>query len=304
MAPGILLAVASFGFFSGMDVLVKLLSARYAVPQIIFFNCIFSLMPILVYAAATGGIIDNVRTRRFGMHLLRSCIGVVGGISAFYAYSRMPLADAYALAFAAPLFITALSVPILKEQVGWRRWSAVGVGFIGVLVMLRPGAGVIDIGAFAALGGALCYSINMLIARGMRGTEKPVSFAFYSTIISLGANGVLTAFVWVPPTLPDIGMHAAAGLISGCSVIALLTAFRLAPAAVVAPFQYTQMLWGVLAGYLIWGVVPDVWLGVGAAIVIASGLYILYRETVLGRGVAAKTVSPAAGTVRSPQAAE
>ena len=195
-------------------------------------------------------------------------------------------------------------MPILKEQVGWRRWSAVGVGFIGVLVMLRPGAGVIDIGAFAALGGALCYSINMLIARGMRGTEKPVSFAFYSTIISLGANAVLTTFVWVPPTWPDIGMHAAAGLISGCSVIALLTAFRLAPAAVVAPFQYTQMLWGVLAGYLIWGVVPDVWLGVGAAIVIASGLYILYRETVLGRGVAAKTVSPAAGTVRSPQAAE
>lgn len=303
-ASGIMLAIGAFAFFSVMDVLVKLLSARYSVPQIIFFNCVFSMMPILAYAAMTGGIYNNVRTTRMRMHLMRSCIGVVGGMSGFYAYSRMPIADAYALAFAAPLFITALSVPILKEQVGWRRWTAVGVGFAGVLVMLRPGAGVVDIGAFAALGGAFCYSVNMLIARRMRGTEKPVSFAFYSTLTSLVVSAGILPLVWVAPTAGDIGLHAAAGLIAGGSVIALLTAFRQAPAAVVAPFQYSQMIWGVLSGYLIWGFVPDVWLGVGAAIVIGSGLYILYRETVLGRGAAAKAVSPAGGTVRVEVAVE
>ncbi|WP_119679259.1 DMT family transporter [Indioceanicola profundi] len=298
IAGGIMLAVGAFALYSMMDVAVKLLAGRYAVPQIIFFNCIFSLLPILAYAAMTGGVVNNVRTRRPGMHMLRSGISVVGGLCTYFAYSRMPIADAYALAFTAPLFITALSVPILGEQVGWRRWTAVGVGFAGVLVMLRPGAGVIDIGAFASLGGALCYSVNMLIARMMRGTEKPVSFAFYATVVNLLANGLLLSFVWVPPTLQDIGVHAAVGLIGGCAVIALLTAFRQAPAAVVAPFQYSQMAWGVLSGYLIWGYVPDIWLGVGAAIVIGSGLYILYRETVVGRGVAAKVVSPAAGTVR------
>jgi len=290
LAGGLALAVTAFACFSLMDVVIKMLAGRYAVPQVIFFQALFSLVPILGYAALTGGVLNNIRTRRPRMHLLRAVLGVVGSFCAVYAYSRMPIADAYALGFSAPLFITALSVPILKEVVGWRRWTAVAVGFAGVLVMLRPGAGIVDVGAFAALGGALCYSINMLLSRMMRGTERAVSFAFYGTCASLTVTATLLPAVWITPAWGDLGMAAVAGGLGGSAVIMLLNAFRAAPAAVVAPFQYTQMVWGITYGYLFFGDRPDGWLLLGAAIVIGSGLYILYRETVVGRGVAGKGV--------------
>jgi len=289
---GILMAAISFGMFSFMDVLIKIGASRYAVPQVLFFHTLFSLIPILAYAAFKGGIWANIRTQRPGMHALRACISVTGSFCAVYAYSRLPIADAYALGFAAPLFITALSVPILKEQVGWRRWTAVGVGFIGILVMLRPGAGIIDLGAFAALGGALCYSLGMIIARLMRGTEKAVSFAFYSCIATLTVSGSSLPAVWVTPAPVDLLLPLASGALGGAAIILLLNAFRTAPAAVVAPFQYSQMIWGILYGYLFFGDLSDGWLFVGAAIVIGSGLYILYRETMLGRG--AVTAVPSA----------
>lgn len=284
---GLVLAAGAFALFSVLDVIVKLLTAGYAIPQIIFLNAAFALATILTYAALRGGIVRNLRTRRVGLHAVRASMGVLSGFCTLFAFSRMPIADVYTLAFSAPLWITALSVPILKEKVGWRRWTAVGVGFLGILIILRPGAGVIDLAAFAALGGAFFYSMGMLISRFMRGTESSVSFAAYSSIAGLLVTAPMLPFVWQTPTLTHFGMSAISGTIGGVALICLLTAFRQAPASFVAPFQYTQLLWGVLYGYLVFGTVPDPWMVLGGGIVIGSGLFILYRETVLGRQVAA-----------------
>jgi drug/metabolite transporter (DMT)-like permease len=283
---GILLAVCAFAMFSFLDVVIKLLTTRYPVPQLIALHCLFSLLPVLFYATRTGGILVNIRTQRPGMHLVRAGSSVTAGLCATYAISRMPVADVYAFTFSAPLFITALSIPLLGETVGWRRWTAVAVGFGGVLVMLQPGRQAIDVGALLALGAALFYSISMLIARKMRGTESSVSFAVFSSLAGLGVNLPVALSGWTPPSLIDLGASALGGVVGGAALIMLLTAFRRAPAAVVAPFQYTQMVWGILFGLLIFGTVPDENRLLGSAIVIASGMYILYRETILGRPTA------------------
>lgn len=288
---GILLAFLAFAGYSVMDVTVKMLVKHYAVPQVIVFNSLFAFGPILAYAMISGGLWRNLRTRRPGMHLARAACGMCSGFLGFYAYSQMPIADVYALAFTAPLFITALAVPILKEPVGWRRWTAVGVGFLGVMVMLRPGSGLLNPAAFAALGGAFFYSIGMLITRLMRGTESSVSFAFYSTLGGVLVYGSMLPWLGQMPTLPHLGLSALGGTFCGVAFVCLLTAFRKVPAAVAAPFQYTQIIWGVLYGYVFFGDRPDGMLFVGVAIVIASGLYILYRETLLGRQVAAQPVA-------------
>lgn len=291
---GILLAFLAFAGYSIMDVTVKMLVKHYSVPQVIVFNNLFAFGPILTYAIISGGLWRNLRTRRPGMHLARACCGLCSGFLGFYAYSKMPIADVYALAFTAPLFITALAVPVLKEPVGWRRWTAVGVGFLGVMVMLRPGSGLLNPAAFAALGGAFFYSIGMLITRLMRGTESSVSFAFYSSLCGLLVYGSMLPWLGQMPTLPHLGLSALGGTFCGIAFVCLLTAFRKVPAAVAAPFQYTQIIWGVLYGYIFFGDRPDGMLFVGVAIVIASGLYILYRETLLGRQVAAQPVADGA----------
>ncbi|MFY8095623.1 MAG: DMT family transporter [Niveispirillum sp.] len=284
---GIALAVVAFALYSGMDVTIKLLTKTYSVPQVIALNSLFALGPILAYAAMFGGLYNNLRTRRPIYHVIRAGCGLFSSFFAFWAYSRMPIADAYALAFTAPLFITALAVPILKEPVGWRRWSAIGVGFAGVLVMLRPGSGLINLGSLAVLAGALFYSVGMLVTRLARNTETSVSFAFYATLASGTVFGAMTPWLGRMPTLHDLGLSALGGTLCGVAFVCLLTAFRKVPAAVAAPFQYTQIIWGVLFGYLIFGDVPDRTLFIGLAIVISSGLYILYRETLLGRQVTA-----------------
>jgi drug/metabolite transporter (DMT)-like permease len=289
---GIAFAALGFALFSVMDGLVKWLSADYPVPQLIFFNAVFSLVPVAIVTAAGGGGLRRLRTRRLHWHLLRGGFALLGTGGCFYAFSRMPLADAYAIIFAAPLLVTALSVPILGEPVGWRRWTAVAVGFAGVLVMLRPGAGVVGLGALGALVGSLSFSSGVLLVRWAGRRESALAFVFYTNlVIALGGASLLpTGFV--APTLPDLGLMTVAGLLNGTAMLLVVSAFRWAPAAVVAPFQYTQMLWGVLLGYLVWGDVPDRALLLGGGIVIASGLYILHRETL--RRVPA--VAPAAAT--------
>ncbi|MFV3075144.1 DMT family transporter [Niveispirillum fermenti] len=285
---GIALAFVAFALYSVMDVTVKLLAREYSVPQVIALNSFFALWPILIYAAITGGLYNNLRTRKPIYHAIRSGCGVISSFLSFWAYSRMPIADVYALAFTAPLFITALAVPMLKEPVGWRRWTAVGVGFIGVLVMLRPGGGLITTASFAVLAASFFYSIGMLVTRFARNTESSVSFAFYATLTTGVVFGGMMPWLGRMPTLPDLGLSMLGGTLCGIAFVCLLTSFRKVPAAVAAPFQYTQIIWGVLYGYLIFGDRPDRTLFVGLAIVIGSGLYILYRETVLGRQVTSR----------------
>lgn len=275
----ILLAIFCFGI---MDSLIKWLSAGYGTWQIIFFRALFSLLPIAVLLARDGGI-AGLRTDRPWSHIIRALVGTVAIFCFFYSFANLPLADVYAISFAAPLIVTALSVPLLKEHVGWRRWTAVLVGFAGVLVMLRPGAGVVSGAALVCLLGTVFYALTMIFVRHLSRTETNAAIVFYymATLTVVGAVAMLPA--WRTPGALDFALLAATGIIGGVAQLSLTQAFRLAPPSLLAPFEYTGMIWAVSFGYLFFGEVPDAAIWIGVAIVIASGLYIIHRETVLAR---------------------
>jgi drug/metabolite transporter (DMT)-like permease len=252
------------------------------VPQLVVSNALFALIPIAAVVVGRGGL-PQLRTSRLGLHVLRGGLGTVAGLLGFHAYSQLPLADAYAIIFATPLLITALSVPILGETVGWRRWSAVLVGFAGVLIMLRPGASPIGPGALAALGAACASACAILLVRKLSATETTTSIAFYSNVTAVAVIGAGFGSSFAMPSLQHLALMAASGLIGGSALLILIAAYRRSPAALVAPFQYTQMIWALVLGALFWGDQPEAAMLLGASIVAASGLFILYRETALGR---------------------
>jgi len=299
IGAGIGLGALAFALFTAMDTMIKWLSAGYPVHELVFTNALFSLVPVGLVSLRRGGI-ARLRTRRLQLHVLRGLCGLAGGLLAFYAYSQLPLADAYSIIFATPLLITALSVPILGEQVGWRRWSAVGIGFLGVLIMLQPGAAPIGPGSIAALAAACCSAFSILLVRKLSTTESTAAIALYSNLTVVVAMGALLPFGMTVPNLPDFLLMAASGLVGGTALLVLIAAYRRAPAALVAPFQYSQMVWAIAIGFLIWRDVPDPAKLLGAAIVAASGLFILYRETTLGRRPTASLhPNAAAGNVRT-----
>lgn len=270
--------------FTGMDGLVKWVAQSHPTGQIVFFRNLFAFLPILLVVGRSGGI-AVLHTRRIGGHLLRGVIGVAAMACFFGAYALLPLGDAVAIGMSGPIFMTALSMPLLGEPVGPRRWTAVVIGFLGVLVMTRPGAGVLDPGALLALGGALFYALAMVTIRHLSRSEHPTTIVFYFTLFATLAAAVSLPFgQWVTPaSWIDFALLAMIGLIGGVAQFAMTHAFRLAPVAIVAPFDYLAVVFAMLIGYVVWGDVPDLWIVTGAAVVIASGLYILHRETVLAR---------------------
>jgi len=282
MSTGILLSLGAYGLFTLMDASIKLLGSRYHVVQVVFFNALFGLATVTLIAALRGQL-AGVRSPQWRLHLLRWAIGLPGGLAIFWAYPRMPLADVYAILFAAPLFMTALSVPVLGETVGWRRWSAVLVGFVGILVILRPASGLFGPPAFAALFGALVHACNMLLLRRMRGIDPPEAFGIWGNGLSVIATGSLLPWLWRAPTASDLALHGFAGAIAGSGFLLLVLAHAKAPVAVLAPFQYSQMLYGIALGALLFGDLPDPATLAGATIVVGSGLYIFHREAVRGR---------------------
>ena len=275
---GIVFMLAAVACFVVMDALIKWLSATYPTLQVVFFRSLFALVPIAVLIAQQGGI-ARLRTGRPGLHALRCIVGFGSMLCFFHAFRVMPLADVIAIGFAAPLFVTALSVPLLKEKVGVRRWSAVVVGFVGVLIMVRPGADIFEVGAGIALLGTVLYSLAMILMRDLGRTDSTAAITFYFTMSGTIVAGLAMPFTWVQPAGFDWALLILVGLIGGVAQLLMTQAFRLTPVAVIAPFDYTAMLWGTALGYMVWGEVPDALLWVGAAIVAASGLYIVYRET-------------------------
>jgi drug/metabolite transporter (DMT)-like permease len=275
---GIAMMLAGIAGFAVMDATIKWLTAEYPVPQVIALRSWFGL-PILILLAMREGGLPALRTHRPLVHIGRFLLVLLLSLSFFWALSMMKLVDAIAIAFAAPIIITALSVPLLREPVGLRRWIAISVGFCGVLIMLRPGTGVFQWVSLAALGSAIVYALLMITTRAFKSTESTASLMLYPQLgISL-TGIVMVYFFWVTPTLLDLALFAFAGFFGSIGVMCLTHAFRLAPAAVIAPFEYTALLWAILLGYLLWGELPDSITLLGASIVIASGLYIVYRET-------------------------
>ncbi|MSP83797.1 MAG: DMT family transporter [Alphaproteobacteria bacterium] len=276
--------LGSLLIFGTMDALIKWTSATYPTIQVVFFRSIFAFVPIAMFLARSGGL-ATLRTRRPLDHAGRSLVGLSSMLLFFWAFKLMPLADVIAIGFAGPIFLTALSVPLLRENVGVRRWSAVAVGFIGILIMVRPGAGVITTLALIPVLGALGYAFAMIFVRRLSRTESIGAIVFYFTVTSTTVSALGLPFGWVTPSLLDFGLLASIGLCGGFAQLMMTRAFQLAPASVIAPFEYSAMIWGVLFGWVIWHEVPSPAITVGAAIVIASGIYILHREAVLARRV-------------------
>ena len=278
-ALGIALMLAGIAGFAVMDATIKWLTADYPVAQIVALRSWFGL-PLLCLFALYGSGVKALKTRRPLVHVGRYLLVLALSFSFFWALSQMKLVDAIAITFAAPIFITALSVPLLKEPVGLHRWVAISVGFGGVLVMLRPGAGVFQWAALVVIGSAVVYALLMITTRAYKATESTAALMLYPQLGMTLTGIVLAPFFWVTPSLVDLGLFAIAGLFGSVGVMCVTHAFRLGPAAVISPFEYSALIWATLLGYFLWGELPDAITLVGAAIVTLSGLYIIYRETI------------------------
>ena len=277
---GIVLRVSAMVCMALLSALVKWCGDR-GVPvfEIIFFRNAFAFVPLGLYIWRTTGF-EVVRTKRPLGHLLRSVVGLSGMVCGFSAVQYLPLTEATALQFASPLFMTALSALLLAEPVGKHRWGAVVVGFVGVMIMARPVPGHMNVagvtlGILSALGAAGA----MVAIRQIADTERGPTIVFYFTLggTVLGLAGSLL-FGWTIPDLRTLGLLVVAGLIGGVGQLFLTEALRNAPIGVVAPFDYTQLVWAALLGLVIWGELPHPATIVGALIVAASGVYILHRE--------------------------
>lgn len=264
--------------FSVMDAAVKWLVADYPVHQIVFFRTIFALGPCLYFIRRAGGF-ATLRTRRPLVHATRGVIGLAAMGCYFYAFAEMDLADAKAILFSAPLFMTVLSIPLLGERVGVFRWSAVLVGFVGVLAILKPDGDMVQLGALAAVGGAVLYALAVITVRHLSVTESAASITFYFTLTgAVAGTAMMLTFGWVAPTWPDLLLLICVGLVGGVGQFCLTQAFRYGETAAVAPLEYLSMAWALLFGYLIWNDIPEAEVFAGIALVVAAGLFILYRE--------------------------
>ena len=275
---GIGAMLAAVGCFSVMDAAMKLLVRHYPPFQVACLRGVAAL-PFVILGLQLTGRWTGLMRLRWGLQALRGAIGVGMLTSFIFAVKWLSLADAYAIFFAAPLLITALSVPFLGERVDWQRWLAIVVGLIGVLAMLRPtGQGWFSLAGLAALGAAVGYAVSAIIVRVLSRTDSTGSMnLWYTVAIALGA-GTLAAPRWVPLRADDWAWIALVGALGAAGQHFITQAFSLAPATVVAPFEYTAMLWGVGLDLTVWGVLPDPAILGGASVVIASGLYLIHRE--------------------------
>lgn len=278
---GIALMLLSTLFFAVMNSSVKAIGPSVPTEQVLFFRNLFALLPV-AFVVWRAGSLEVLRPNRPWQHVWRAIAGIISLGTFFYCYARLPLADVIAISFTCPLFVTALSPWLLGEPVGPRRWAAVVVGFLGVLLIVQPGAAGFDPLLLLVLMATLFYSLVLISVRKLNRTDTPTAIVFWYMVISVAVTGLALPFVWVTPALFSWLLLIGLGLFGGVAQLIVTAAFRYADAAVLAPFDYASILWGSALGYLIWGEVPAGTLWSGAAVLIASGLYIAHREAKLG----------------------
>lgn len=275
---GIAAMVAGMAMMASMDAMAKWLGEGYPIGQVVFFRNAFGILPILVIVWQLGGFAVP-STRRWRLHLLRGLLGITAQFCFFLGLRYLGLAEATAIAFAAPLMVTALSVPLLGEKVGPRRWAAVVIGFAGVLIMVRPEPESFQAAALLILLAAFSYAMIMLTTRMLARSDSNAAILLFGSSISLALSVLLLPFDWKTPDLADFAVFAALGLIGGTGMFCITQAYRQAPAAVVAPFEYVALVVAAILGFLVWREIPDLYVWLGAAVVIGAGIYIFYRET-------------------------
>lgn len=313
MLRGILFKVAATMCFTLMAALVKMASRSFGMGEMVFFRSFFALGVIVIWLGAVGQLRQGLVTQRPWGHLARGLIGSCGMITTFMALSLLPLADATAISYATPLITVVLAAVFLEEKVKIYRWSAVVVGFIGVLIMLQEhlgeGIGVGPqlfgmargtLGAIIALVSAFCAALAMTQTRRLTKTESTGSIVFYfqslTSAIGLGVAllagvwpssapgaAMMASEVWIWPSFTAFLVLAGSGVFGGLGQIFMTESFRHADASIIAPFDYLTMIWAVFISYSVFGDVPSFWILAGAALVMGSGLFVILREQYLGR---------------------
>jgi drug/metabolite transporter (DMT)-like permease len=283
-STGILLKVANTAAFSLMYAVIKLAGA-YPVSEVIFFRSFFALIPVFVLSVFIGEPWVAMQTKRPLFHVLRSLAGLCGMFLNFAALQRLPLADITGFSFVAPIFAVILAALILHERAGPYRWAAVTVGFAGVLLMIEPHGGVLHLvragfssGAALALMGAALSSIVVIFIRQMSTTERSEAIVFYFMLTCAVVSGFTMLWGWKTPSWLALALLVLAGLLGGVGQLCMTFSYRYAAPSLLAPFDYVAMVWAVVLGYFLLGEVPQPLVMVGAAAVVAAGLFIVWRE--------------------------
>ena len=280
---GIVFAIGVAFCMSVTDGIAKWLTASYSIISIILIRNIFSIPFAVALIAKTGGI-KNLRTDRPWLLLARSSLIIVAAGSFYAALPFMPLAEAFAIAFVAPLFTTILSVIFLKEKVGPHRWAVVATGLGGVLIVLQPGTDTFQLAAILPVIAAFTYAVLMIMTRQLRHHCSSAGMTFWGTVATVSIAAVSLSLPWQPftwtlPSNNDLLLILGMAAVATTGHFLTGQAYRFAPAAVIAPFDYTMMVWGVLIGWIFWQEIPEAHVIVGATVIIASGLYLIYRES-------------------------
>lgn len=279
---GVLIALFGFAVFSTHDTVIKFLGGNYASFQILFFSVLltFPFATLMLMRDKSAGTLRPANPVWVGV---RTIAGVITGASAFYAFSVLPLAQVYAFIFAAPLLITVLSIPVLGEKVGLHRWTAVVMGLAGVMIVLRPGAEPLTIGHAAGLMAAAGSAVVSVVTRKVGRQERAAVLMIYPMMANVIVMGSILPFVYKPMPIEHIGLLAVVAFLGFAGGLCMISAYRSGDAAVIAPMQYSQIVWGALFGYLVFSEVPDRYTWVGAGVIIASGLYVVIRESLGGK---------------------
>jgi drug/metabolite transporter (DMT)-like permease len=296
---GIVCVVVGMVAIIGSDSAIKWISADYSLHQILLIRSLVAIVLVLCFMLIVGG---RFRTARLPLHLARGGLLVIANLCYLLALAAMPIAEAMTLFFVAPLIITALSVPVLGEYVGPHRWAAVLIGMVGVIIMMRPGEGVLHWVSLLPIIAAFAYAVMQLLTRRLGTTDSAATMAFYIQVTFIAAS-ILSGLAlgdgrfadgrnqtldflfraWVWPTAIDMAVMTLSGIFIAIGSYLLSQAYRIAEPNVVAPFEYSALPWGVIAGFVLWGDLPDLTGVFGIMAIVGAGFYILYRENVRRR---------------------
>lgn len=283
--PAIACMIGAVACLTASDALIKSMSSIYSVGQLLFIRSLF-VWPWIVFFAIRQGGLRTLRLNSTKGHVVRGILVIASTFLFVAGLQFLPLATAIAAIFMGPLFITAMAPLILGERVGWRRWAAVSVGFLGVLVMVRPGTDAFQWALLFPIAGAMCGGLRDLITRRISQSENTLAMLAMTTLAIMVAGIVSIPFGWAEFRYEDLAKFAISGTLVTGGHYLMIDAFRRGEAGLVAPFKYTSLLWAIVIGYVAFGELPDHYTLVGATVIIAAGLYVFYRETQLRKAAA------------------
>ncbi len=288
---GIALMMLAMCLMASMDATAKWLVEDLSIAQILLIRFLMFLVVALALASRRG-LKDTMRSKKPGLQVLRSLVMLAEIYVFIWAFSLLPLADVHGIAAVSPLMAMALAVPLLGEKAGWHRWAAVTIGFIGVLVIIRPGSGVMGSGALVALFAAFLWGLFQVLIRKVGLDDSVETTSLYTAVVAVIVLAVVAPFMWTPPDTEAWGLLLAVGVLGSLGHLILFRALQLAPASTLQPFTYTMVLWATVMGFLIFGDFPDGWTIVGIVIVVAGGLYAFSRESAASRQARSRARPP------------